>query len=245
MNERAGILEACFKGALALTGLAALYVISIHDFLLFHTLVEGFSIVVACAIFLIAWNSRRFLDNGFLLFLGIAYLFVAGFDLLHTLAYKGMNIFPRGDANLPTQFWVIARYVQSISLLIAPLFLRTRLPVVPAFGAFFVVSVLILASLFYFRAFPDCFIDGVGLTRFKVGSEYLICLILLASLYHLVRRRGDFDKAVLTYLIWSVIFFVASELMFTFYISVYGLSNLIGHFLKIASFYLLYKAIIE
>ena len=29
------------------------------------------------------------------------------------------------------------------------------------------------------------------------------------------------------------------------YVSVYGLSNLIGHFFKIVSFYLIYKAIIE
>jgi len=34
-------------------------------------------------------------------------------------------------------------------------------------------------------------------------------------------------------------------LAFTFYVDVYGLSNLIGHYLKILSFYLMYKAIIE
>ena len=32
---------------------------------------------------------------------------------------------------------------------------------------------------------------------------------------------------------------------FTFYISVYGFSNLVGHVFKIISFYLIYKAIIE
>ncbi len=32
---------------------------------------------------------------------------------------------------------------------------------------------------------------------------------------------------------------------FTFYVSVYGLSNLIGHYFKIISFFLLYTAIIE
>jgi len=243
MSERAG-LEACFKGVLALTGLAALYVISTYDYLVFHTLIEGFSIIVACAIFLIAWNSRRFLDSGFLLFLGIAYLFVAGFDVLHAFAYKGMSIFPGDDPNLPTQFWIIARYLQSVSLLIAPFFLERKLPVVTAFTVFSAASLLILGTIFL-RVFPDCFIDGVGLTRFKIDSEYLICLILLGSLYHLVRRRGDFDKAVLAYLMWSVVFFIAAELMFTYYMSVYGLANLVGHYFKVASFYLLYKAIIE
>jgi PAS domain S-box-containing protein len=38
---------------------------------------------------------------------------------------------------------------------------------------------------------------------------------------------------------------MVSELAFTFYVHVYGLSNLVGHFFKIISFYLVYKAIIE
>ena len=38
---------------------------------------------------------------------------------------------------------------------------------------------------------------------------------------------------------------ILSELSFTFYVSVYGFSNITGHVLKIVSFYLIYKAIIE
>ena len=38
---------------------------------------------------------------------------------------------------------------------------------------------------------------------------------------------------------------IAAELSFTLYVDVYGLLNLIGHFLEIVAFYLIYKAIIE
>lgn len=38
---------------------------------------------------------------------------------------------------------------------------------------------------------------------------------------------------------------ISSELAFTLYTDVYGLFNMLGHFLKIVAFYLLYKAIIE
>lgn len=55
--------------------LAGLYFASIEGYLLFHGLAEGFSIVVACGIFMLVWNSRRFLDNDPLIFLGIAYLY--------------------------------------------------------------------------------------------------------------------------------------------------------------------------
>ena len=39
--------------------LTALYFLSTYNYLLFHALVEIFSIVIAFAIFTIAWNSRR------------------------------------------------------------------------------------------------------------------------------------------------------------------------------------------
>jgi uncharacterized membrane protein YccC len=42
--------------------LFGLYLTSLHSYLLFHSLAEIFSIVVACGIFMLAWNSRRFLE---------------------------------------------------------------------------------------------------------------------------------------------------------------------------------------
>ncbi|MHC4398970.1 MAG: MASE3 domain-containing protein [Planctomycetota bacterium] len=72
--------------------LLGLYGTRLHSYLLFHSLVEMFSIVVACAIFTVFWNSRQFLDNGCFLFMGVAYLFVGVIDLIHTLAYKDMPV---------------------------------------------------------------------------------------------------------------------------------------------------------
>jgi len=46
-------------------------------------------------------------------------------------------------------------------------------------------------------------------------------------------------------LVASIFLTIASELAFTFYIQAYGFSNLVGHYLKIIAFYLIYKAIIE
>jgi PAS domain S-box-containing protein len=245
MEKEIGAIGAFWRCVLGLAILAVLYVISVYDYLFFHIVVEGFSIVVGCAIFLIAWNSRRFLDNDYLLFLGIAYLFVAGFDFLHALAYKGMNVFPKYDANLPTQLWIIARYIQSASLLVAPLFLRRRLPIAAVFGVYVGISGALLSSLFVAPVFPDCFVEGMGLTKFKVYSEYVICLFLGGSMLALYRHRAEFDESVLRYLNWSVLALIVGELFFVHYISVYGISNLIGHYFKLISFYFLYKALVE
>ena len=56
-----------------LFGVGTLFVLclsGLYNYLLFHSLAEIFSIIVACGIFIVAWNSRRFLDNNYLLFIG-------------------------------------------------------------------------------------------------------------------------------------------------------------------------------
>jgi PAS domain S-box-containing protein len=222
-----------------------LYLTSLYHYLLFHSLVEIFSIVVACGIFMVAWNSRRFLDNNYLLLLGIAYLFAGGLDLIHTLTYKGMGIFQGYGTNLATQLWIAARYTESLSFLIAPLFFRRKLKINLLFFSYLLAFLLLLISIFYWNIFPLCFVEGVGLTPFKKISEYIISLILLAAIALLLKNRNEFDRDVLKWVVWSILLTIASELAFTFYIDTYGFPNLLGHFLKIVSFYLIYKALIE
>jgi signal transduction histidine kinase len=107
-----------------------------------------------------------------------------------------------------------------------------------------VVTGLLLISIFYWHIFPACYVAGVGLTPFKKISEYIISLILVAAIVSLIRRRDKFDAGVLRLLILSVIATIGAELAFTSYASVYDGSNLVGHFFKLISFYLIYRAII-
>ncbi|MHB8841651.1 MAG: MASE3 domain-containing protein [Candidatus Aquicultor sp.] len=222
-----------------------LYLASLYSYNLFHSLAELFSIIVAAGIFMIAWNSRRFLNNNYLLFIGIAYLFIGGVDLLHTLAYKDMGVFHGYSPNLATQLWVAGRYMESIALLLAPLFLGRRLGVKPVFVGYMAVMVALLLSLFYWHNFPVAFIEGSGLTPFKKISEYVISLILLGSLIPLYKKRYAFDPGVLRLLIASIVVTIAQEMSFTLYTDPFGFTNMIGHFLKILAFFLVYKAIIE
>jgi hypothetical protein len=95
-------------GALACLGL-----IGSANYLLFHTLAEGFCVLVACGIFVIAWNDREQIKSGYLGLPGPAYLFVGCLELLHALAYKlpsgGMGVFPGIGSNPATQLWIAAR----------------------------------------------------------------------------------------------------------------------------------------
>ncbi|MGE5352146.1 MAG: MASE3 domain-containing protein [Acidobacteriota bacterium] len=231
---------------LGILALGMLYTTHLFSFLLFHTISEMISIGIAWGLFMLAWNLRDLSEDRSFIFIGIAFLFTGVIDLLHTLAYKGMNIFPEsGGANLATQLWIAGRYFQSTSLLIVPFIIKRRINYKLVFSLFFLSALLLLATIFYWKVFPDCYIEGLGLTRFKVLSEFIISLIFMLSAFSLLRKRNFFDAEMLCLLLLSTGLLVLSELAFTFYIEVYGFSNAIGHLVRIISYFLLYKAIIE
>jgi signal transduction histidine kinase/CheY-like chemotaxis protein len=226
--------------------LVVLYLTSLYSYLLFHNIAEIFSIIVACGMFMIAWNSQKYIQSSYLIFIAIAYLFIAGLDLLHTLSYKGMNIFQDYDY-YANQLWIAARFLESITLLIAFYFVGRKQNLDPlwTFFIYTIIFIIIVLSVFYWKIFPICFIEGQGLTPFKKVSEYIICLIIVADITLLMKNRAHFEISVFRLLFWSMISTIIAELAFTFYISNYGFSNLVGHYFKIFSFYFIYRAIIQ
>jgi hypothetical protein len=65
-----------------------LFFLSQANFLLFHCIAELFSIVVGYAAALIVFHTRHISSNGFLVCVGMSYLFVSTMDMGHTLGYQ-------------------------------------------------------------------------------------------------------------------------------------------------------------
>ncbi len=225
--------------------LAALAATGLYNYLLFHTIAELVAIAIATAVFIVAWNARTMRENGYLLVAGTGLLFVAGIELVHTLAYDGMGIFVGYDANLPTQLWIASRYLLAGTLLAAPLVLRRNPGPRRVFAAFAGVAVLLLLSIFVVPVFPDCYVEGVGLTAFKVWSEYAIAVMLALGAVAVYLLREHFSPWVASHLVAAILVLVASELAFTLYISVYGFSNMVGHLLMVLAFGLIYVGFVE
>lgn len=226
--------------------LIGLYFTTYVNYLLFHSLVEGFSIVVAFSFFAVTWNSQNYIKNQYILFIGIAYFFIASLDMLHTLSYKGMPIFTDYDF-YANQLWIGARYMESMTLLAAFYYLSKDkiLNANIIFLSYSAITALLVMSVFIWKIFPVCFIEGIGLTPFKKISEYIISAILVGCLILLNQKRNRFDPYVYKILMASLVCTIIAELAFTFYITNYGISNVVGHYFKLFSFYLIYKAIIE
>lgn len=241
------------SGMVLLTGL---YLISRENYLLFHSLVELFSVIISITIFVLVWSARNFIDNRYLLVLGIASLFVGLLDLVHALAYSGIGVFPAtalgqpNAANLATQLWIAARYLHSTSLVAAPLALiyGRQVKIRPALvlAAYALVTTLLLVSINQ-GVFPASLLDDTGLTSFKIASEYAIMLIFATGLLLLLDVRAvseSFDRNVRNLLALSIAFNIVAEIAFTGYLVETDPINLFGHFVKVGAVYLTYEAII-
>jgi len=223
---------------------AALAFLASDRYLVFHSLVELFGVTVGLTVFVIAWNARSYLDNTYLLVLAVALLFISIVDTLHTLSYKGMGVFAGYDTDLATQLWLCARYLQAAALVAAPLLLGRRVRTATLFAVFGTVAALLVWSAFA-RVFPPAFVEGQGLTPFKIGSEYVISLVLLVAIALLWSRRDYFEPVVARQLALSIAFVIASEMSFTLYADPYGFFNVLGHLLKIGAVYLVYRAMVR
>lgn len=234
-----------FSVALGAT-VAALYAISRTNYLLYHSLAELFSIVIASGVFVIAWNARDYGEAAPYVFLGIAYLAVAVLDTFHTLTYPGMTIFSP-DRFYANQIWIATRFIESSSLVLffafPPKLGTLRYGHVLAIYAFLVFAVL--GSVVVWEVFPAAFVAGRGQTPFKIIGEYVVVGILAVAGYLLWLNRDRFDAVVWKLLGASIAATMFAELFFTLYQDNYGVTNFVGHLLKIASYAFVYKAIIE
>lgn len=220
-----------------------LLLLEFKNFLLFHLGVELFSIIIAFSIFIIVINIKKITDNDHLIFLGLAYGFIAGLDLLHTLSYKGMSVI-EAEANISTQLWIAARYLEAVCLLGSFYYLKHKLDQKRTIIAFSVINTIIITAIFT-GYFPDCLVANEGLTTFKIVSEYIIIALLLVTGFFLYYYRSYFTKKSHTFLTLALITTIGAEFFFTLYIDVFGLSNVIGHLFKLTSFYFLYRAVIK
>ncbi len=229
-------------GTLVLVGA---YLIRLQSYLLFHSLAEVFSIAVCFGVFMLAWNSRRLVQNYYLLWVGVGYFFTGVLLTFHMLSYEGMGVIVSRHANMPTQLWISTRYLEAFVFMTAPLFVKRKPNLDLTFGGFGLATALILLSILHWRNFPTCFSPGLGgLTTFKIVSEFVIASMLAASIVFLLRKRA-FSSNVVRLLVASMALSIAAEMLFTLYSDVYGITNLLGHYLKGMSVYLVYKALIE
>ena len=230
--------------ALAAAGLAASFWVARVNYLFFHAAVENFSVIVAALTCVLALASSRYARSDLLLFIGHAHALVGGIDFLHTMAYKGMCILPLPTPDTATQLWIAGRYVWAAMFLMAPALASRRLPRRPATAALGVTAVALAWLILRGGIFPACFVEGLGLTPFKIVSEYLVIAAVIAGSLLLAGKRNTIDDSLFNALMGAAGATVVSEFCFTLYHDVYATPNFLGHIFKVIAYSFLFRGVV-
>nr|WP_186804682.1 MASE3 domain-containing protein [Limihaloglobus sulfuriphilus] len=208
-------------------------------------IIELFVVIVSFCIFILAWNSRSFTNNRFLIFIGIAYLAIGFFDMFHFIAYKGISILYEDGSNQSAQFWIAARYIESLSLLVLPRFASKKISEQTMLLVYGLATSFLMMSIAYWEFFPVCYAGGEGFTAFKTNSEYLISAIFFASAIVIFSRRKQLGGEFVLLLITAVILKVFFEIIFFSFPNVYARTYFAAHIVRAGSFYLVFRAIVQ
>jgi diguanylate cyclase (GGDEF)-like protein len=217
-----------------------------------HSLLEFVTIFVSFTIFSVVWLIRDGLDDDrshFILFLGINFLAVGVFDILHALTFTGMpEIIGISSAQKSTFFWLLARYWLAVTLLAAFLlngWLKTSRQATTFYLAMNILAISVFSTigLEYPHMAPALFVDGQGMTHLKLQLEHgliaLHCIILIITW----RKSSGIMENVYLSLSYFGIMTILSELTFTMYTQVHDVYNLFGHIYKAAAYCFLFRAV--
>ncbi len=216
-----------------------------------HSTLEVLSVSVAAMVFGISWTVHKYRASGRALVVGVIFLGVAVLDLTHTLSFHGMPDFitPAG-AEKSINFWLSARLLAAVALLIAawsPNQLDRWLNRWPRYlWLIAILSYCALAHLWFIgypETTPRTYIDGVGLTPFKIYAEYGLVALYLIAASGVVFRRERNPEFNASYLALSATTMAMGELYFAQYANVSDVYNLMGHLYKVMAYAFLNRAL--
>lgn len=210
-----------------------------------HIAAETFAITVAVLVFAVAWHSQQS-EQSSNPALACAFLAIALLDLAHTLSYRGMpDWVTPASPEKAIAFWLVSRFLLAFTLLAVAC--RQRLPSIALprpwqlFVTLGLVVLVVCLQLFQPQLWPRTFIEGQGLTRFKVQMEWLIVALLSLAAWGFWRARYSEDRSYLRGMLAATLISILTELCFTAYTNVNSFYSLLGHLYKIVSYVFIYQ----
>lgn len=216
-----------------------------------HTIMEVVAIAIAAMVFGVSWATHRFQPNGRALILGLGFLGVALFDLTHALSYAGMpNLITPSGPEKAINFWLAARLLAGLAFVWVAFWPSRVANFIGRQSEYWGLSIILLlvgcvhfVLIVYPSSIPRTYIDGQGLTPFKINFEYgLIALYLIAG-YGFLKRWWKKQESGDSLLAMASFTMAMSEFFFTLYANVTDIYNVAGHLYKIIAFGFVYRAL--
>jgi len=214
-----------------------------EDMLSVHSLIELFGIVISALVVTVSFHT---LDEHVS---QVRNILIAGLtatglcDVAHLLYYEGMpGLVVDGTTSRAIFLWLMGRTTEV--LIMALIAARVVLPgsrgTWLAIGAVLSLSIWWTAA-FHLDVFPETFISGTGVTRFKSGFEYALSAANATLGIILWRQAKNGDSRMLLYAGSSLIMAMGG-IALAHYQSPSEFINIGGHVFKVLSYALLYRA---
>lgn len=220
-----------------------------RNFLFFHALVELLYVFICFAVFSISLNSFKITDNGYVTYAGICCLFIGIFHSIHVLTFEGAVFFPWNDVNTSVQISVAEKYLESISLLamfvVPSKILKNKKYTKLILPFFAIVTALLIMSITVYKIFPVCTGHNSTPTQFKEISEFVISGVIGIFFILAIKEKSRIPKNVYSFLIVYLSLKLISQAFFAFYGNVYDITSIIAHVLRLLSFCIVYRFVVE
>jgi len=227
---------------LLFAGLILLNYVGIRNHIFFHFSAELFTVIVSTCLFAIVWVIRERIDEGYFTILAIGLAFAAVFDLLHNLTFGEVRILSGFSPDHSYHFWIAGRFLQGVTLLLAPICVGRQTNNRLAGSAYLLVS-LIIAFLITFNWLPPVIDPAGSFSNYKVAMEILLIGLFVLAILHTNHKKDKFDLKVFRFILASLLSALASEI----FISLSGQAHVVsmlGLNLKMLSYALIFQTVL-
>jgi PAS domain S-box-containing protein len=216
----------------------------------FHTSFEIICIFISLSSFFIFWFTYSDNKSIKISLLALALFPIAIFNMIHTLMFPTLNLYPAGASDLAAKFWIIGRLCEAFVLLLISSDIKKHInnKWILLFVTFF-ITIGISILIFVFRnILPKLNTSTNGPTKAKVFFELIIILLYIITYVRL--KYNNYHQGIMDttykFITTSLVYAISSELCFTLHSDFYSVLFIWGHLLKIIFYcYLFYGIFIR
>ncbi|MDP4092141.1 MAG: MASE3 domain-containing protein [Bacillota bacterium] len=228
--------------------LAGLTILSFYDFTLFHSVVELIGVFLLFTVAIIAYNTYHISENYILTYLGISFGFVCMFSMLHILTYERINVLRGDTANLTLYFSIASKYLESLSLLLIPLFVHKKIKILrkpkTIVYCYIIITLVIIGYALLLNRLHINFLHNSTSTLYKKINDIFISLNLFITMIIFITQRKNHSMNIFKYFLSFLFFSVSSQILLTLS-SMNDFCSAIGHLLRLCSFFCIYKGLVQ
>jgi diguanylate cyclase (GGDEF)-like protein len=225
-----------------LAALGASALIAGYNESLFQIVTEGFSIILAALIYVLAVKTFRYSRNNPLLLIGYAYFFIGLFYLIHVVTYTPLNIFPGIRAGVSARINGFGYFFQAVAFLTVPLLIQRRFSRKIVLEILAVFSIVLIVASAWDQVAPFKFWDNAPFLIFVSGATLIILLLATAGLHFYLKRKQLNDRIYQNMM--ATIFFTTLAAVCELFLMKSPVLNWVGHAAKIAANLWVYKLVI-